>query len=37
MYKDWEGVVYPQPKPARFDQIRYISEFFDTVDVNSSF
>jgi uncharacterized protein YecE (DUF72 family) len=37
MYKDWEGVVYPQPKPARFDQLRYISEFFDTVEVNSSF
>ncbi len=37
MYKDWEGTVYPRPKPPRFDQLRYISEFFDTVEINSSF
>ena len=37
MYKDWEGAVYPRPKPARFDQLRYISEFFDVVEINSSF
>ncbi|MEA2761571.1 MAG: hypothetical protein QOD47_855 [Gemmatimonadaceae bacterium] len=37
MYKDWEGTVYPHPKPPRFDQLRYISEFFDAVEINSSF
>lgn len=37
MYKDWEGIVYPRPKPPRFDQLRYIAEFFDTVEINSSF
>jgi uncharacterized protein YecE (DUF72 family) len=37
MYKDWEGTVYPLPKPPRFDQLRYIAEFFDTVEINSSF
>ena len=37
MYKDWEGVVYPRPIPARFDQLRYISQLFDAVEVNSSF
>jgi uncharacterized protein YecE (DUF72 family) len=37
MYKDWEGIVYPRPKPAHFDQLRYISELFDTVEINSSF
>jgi uncharacterized protein YecE (DUF72 family) len=37
MYKDWEGIVYPQPKPPHFDQLRYISEFFDTVEINSSY
>jgi uncharacterized protein YecE (DUF72 family) len=37
MYKDWEGIVYPKPKPSGFDQLRYISEFFDTVEVNSSY
>jgi uncharacterized protein YecE (DUF72 family) len=37
LYKDWEGIVYPQPKPAHFDQLRYISRFFDTVEINSSY
>ena len=37
LYKDWEGIVYPQPKPAHFDQLRYISQLFDTVEINSSF
>src|SRR4051812_30696165 len=37
MYKDWEGIVYPQPKPAKFDQLRYIADFFGTVEINSSF
>jgi uncharacterized protein YecE (DUF72 family) len=37
MYKDWEGVVYPEAKPPRFDALRYIAEFFDTVEVNSSY
>ena len=37
MYKDWEGVVYPKPKPAGFDPLRYISGFFDTIEINSSF
>ena len=36
-YKDWEGVVYPEPKPKSFDQLRYIAEFFDTVEINSSY
>ncbi len=37
MYKDWDGTVYPRPKPPWFDQLRYISEFFDTVEINSSY
>ncbi len=37
MYKDWEGVVYPRPHPRGFDELRYISEFFDTIEINSSF
>ena len=36
-YKDWEGIVYPQPKPRGFDQLRYISQVFDTIEINSSF
>ena len=37
MYKDWEGIVYPKPKPPQFDQLAYIADFFDTVEINSSF
>ncbi|HEX9310235.1 MAG TPA: DUF72 domain-containing protein [Gemmatimonadaceae bacterium] len=37
MYKDWDGIVYPKPKPPRFDQLQYIAEFFDTIEINSSF
>lgn len=36
-YKDWEGIVYPLPKPPRFDQLAYIAEYFDTVEINSTF
>src|SRR6266550_3638250 len=37
LYKDWEGIVYPREKPKGFDQLRYIADFFDTVEINSSF
>ena len=37
MYKDWEGIVYPKPNPPDFDQLAYIANFFDTVEINSSF
>ena len=37
MYKDWEGIVYPRPKPPRFDQLRYIAEYFDALEVNSTY
>jgi uncharacterized protein YecE (DUF72 family) len=37
LYKDWEGVVYPLPRPRKFDHLSYISSFFDTVEINSSF
>ena len=34
-YRDWEGIVYPRQK--RFDQLRYLSGFFPTIEVNSTF
>lgn len=37
MYRDWQGIVYPALKPRGFDSLRYISTFFDTVEVNSSY
>jgi uncharacterized protein YecE (DUF72 family) len=37
MYKDWEGVVYPQTAEKGFDQLRFIASYFDTVEINSSY
>lgn len=34
-YKDWEGVVYP--KQPRVDPLRYLSQFFDTIEINNTF
>ena len=36
-YKDWEGTVYPSPLPRGFHGARYLSEFFDTIEINSTF
>ncbi len=36
-YKDWNGIVYPEPKPHGFDPLRYIAKYFNTVEINSSF
>jgi len=36
-YKDWEGVVYPHKPGTRFDPLEYLSRFFDTIEINSSF
>jgi len=36
-YKDWEGIVYPQPSPKGFDPLGYIAGYFDVVEVNSTF
>jgi uncharacterized protein YecE (DUF72 family) len=36
-YKDWNGIVYPEPRPRGFDPLRYLAEYFDTVEINSSF
>jgi len=29
--------VYPKPKPKKFDPLRYLAGYFDTVEVNSTF
>ena len=36
-YKDWEGIVYPKKPGAKFDPLEYLSRFFDTIEINSSF
>jgi uncharacterized protein YecE (DUF72 family) len=36
-YKDWEGVVYPKQKRKGFRPVEYLSRYFDTIEINSSF
>ena len=36
-YKDWAGTVYPAPKPRGFDPLSYLAEYFDTIEINSTF
>ena len=37
LYRDWEGIVYPTPKPKGFDPLEYLARFFTTVEVNSTY
>lgn len=36
-YKDWEGIVYPPSREKKFDQLSYLSQFFNAIEINSSF
>jgi uncharacterized protein YecE (DUF72 family) len=36
-YKDWETTVYPEKPGPRFDPLSYLAQFFDTIEINSSF
>jgi uncharacterized protein YecE (DUF72 family) len=36
-YPDWQGVVYPKPKPRKFDPLAYLSRYFGTIEINSTF
>ena len=36
-YKDWWGPVYPANHPKGFDPLNYLSQFYDTVEINSTF
>ena len=36
-YKDWEGIAYPGGAGKSFDALAYLAEYFDTVEINSSF
>lgn len=36
-YPDWEGIVYPRPKPKKFDPLVYLAEFVDVIEINSTF
>src|SRR5690606_12555605 len=36
-YADWNGVVYPQPKPRGFDPVRYLAGYIDLIEISSTF
>jgi uncharacterized protein YecE (DUF72 family) len=36
-YPDWQGIVYPKPKPKGFDPLAYLSRYFKTIEINSTF
>jgi uncharacterized protein YecE (DUF72 family) len=36
-YKDWDGIVYPKPKPRGFDELAYLSGYFDAIEINTSY
>jgi len=36
-YTDWEGIVYPRHKPRGFHEAAYLAQFFDTIEINTSF
>ena len=36
-YADWAGIVYPGRKPKGFHEATYLAEFFDTIEINTSF
>ncbi len=36
-YRDWNGIVYPQNPGKGFDPLAYLAEYFDTIEINSSF
>jgi uncharacterized protein YecE (DUF72 family) len=36
-YSDWTGYVYPSRRPKGFHEAAYLAEFFDTIEINTSF
>jgi uncharacterized protein YecE (DUF72 family) len=33
----WNGVFYPKPRPKAFDELAFYAEFFNTVEINTTF
>jgi uncharacterized protein YecE (DUF72 family) len=36
-YADWAGYVYPARRPKGFHEATYLAQFFDTIEINTSF
>jgi uncharacterized protein YecE (DUF72 family) len=36
-YDDWNGIVYPAHRPHGFHEAEYLANFFDTIEINTTF
>jgi uncharacterized protein YecE (DUF72 family) len=36
-YKEWKRIVYPVHRPTGFQELSFLTEFFDAVEINTSF
>ena len=36
-YEDWDGIVYPRPRPRNFHEAAFLAQFFHTIEINTSF
>jgi uncharacterized protein YecE (DUF72 family) len=36
-YPDWRKILYPDPRPRGFHEATFLAEFFDTIEINTSF
>lgn len=36
-YPDWSGYAYPSRRPKGFHEVSYLAQFFDTIEINTSF
>ncbi|MGB7680286.1 MAG: DUF72 domain-containing protein [Candidatus Acidiferrales bacterium] len=36
-YADWKGIVYPSRRAKGFHEAEFLSHFFDTIEINTSF
>jgi uncharacterized protein YecE (DUF72 family) len=36
-YPDWKGILYPPRRGKGFHEAAYLAEFFDTIEINTSF
>ncbi len=36
-YPDWDGCLYPSPRPRGFDALAFVASYFTLVEINSTF
>jgi uncharacterized protein YecE (DUF72 family) len=36
-YADWKKILYPDPRPRGFHEATFLADFFDTIEINTSF